>query len=170
MHRRSHQSKSTCQSCSLFHTYLPAPFSCAQTHKVHVSSSTASSCLLPNSRLHSCACFPIVYFDPARIRSTQGLLTSRPAVLFNLKILLNFFLKSSPKNVFYWFEREREREKHCCERETSIGCLSYAPQPGMEPATQVCGLTENRTHSLLVCRPMLQPTEPRSQGKTPLYF
>ena len=32
-----------------------------------------------------------------------------------------------------WFERERkrEREKHQCERETSICCLQYMPDPGL---------------------------------------
>ena len=33
-------------------------------------------------------------------------------------------------------EEEREGEKHRCERETSIGCLSYVPQLQAEPATQ----------------------------------
>ena len=32
-------------------------------------------------------------------------------------------------------KREREREKHECERETSIGSLPYAPQLGIEPET-----------------------------------
>ena len=32
-------------------------------------------------------------------------------------------------------ERDRERKRHYCERETLIGCLPYAPQLGIEPAT-----------------------------------
>ena len=32
-------------------------------------------------------------------------------------------------------EREMEREKDGDERETSIGCLPFAPQRGMEPIT-----------------------------------
>ena len=48
----------------------------------------------------------------------------------------------------------RKREKHRCKRETSIGCLPYAPRPGIEPAT------------FLVYRTMRQPAEPPSQGET----
>ena len=38
-------------------------------------------------------------------------------------------------------EGEREGEKHQCDRETLISCLSYEPQLGTEPATQACVLT-----------------------------
>ena len=38
------------------------------------------------------------------------------------------------------------------------------PRPGIEPATSVCMLTGNQTHNLLICRMMLQPTEPHQQG------
>ena len=48
--------------------------------------------------------------------------------------------KSSPKDMFYRFEREREKD--LCERETSMGCLLYAPW---------CTLTGDRTHSLGMC-------------------
>ena len=70
------------------------------------------------------------------------------------------FLESSPEDMFTDFaERERERvgerEKHQCQRETSLGCLSYLPQPGIEPET--FGLWT-----------MLQPTEPPSQGQRSL--
>ena len=42
--------------------------------------------------------------------------------------------------------REGEKgDKHGCERETSIGCLSYTPQPGTELITEACGLTGNLT-------------------------
>ena len=34
-----------------------------------------------------------------------------------------------------------EEEKHLWEREISIGCLSYMPQTGIEPATQARALT-----------------------------
>ena len=47
-------------------------------------------------------------------------------------------------------EGEREGEKHQCERETPIGCLSFALQPGTEPVTQACALTGNRTPDPLV--------------------
>ena len=42
-------------------------------------------------------------------------------------------------------EGEREGEKHLGERETSISCFLYAPQPGTIPATLACALTRNRT-------------------------
>ena len=34
--------------------------------------------------------------------------------------------------------REREREKHRCERETSIGCLPFVFQLGIEPTSFLC--------------------------------
>ena len=34
--------------------------------------------------------------------------------------------------------REREGEKHWCERETSIGCLSYAPRLRTKPTIKAC--------------------------------
>ena len=39
--------------------------------------------------------------------------------------------------------REREGEKHQCERETSIGCLLHSPDPGTKPKTQACALIGN---------------------------
>ena len=39
-----------------------------------------------------------------------------------------FYFLILPWGYAYWFERERKRE-------TLIGCLSYMPQPGIEPAT-----------------------------------
>ena len=46
--------------------------------------------------------------------------------------------------------REKEEEKHPCERDTSVGCLSYTSQPGTEPTTQACALTKNWTSALLL--------------------
>ena len=88
-------------------------------------------------------------------------------------IFLNYFLNSSPKDMFIDFRERgkgrqgvgvgREREKHGCERETSIAsCMHpswgpypqprYVPRPGIKPTDfSVCGMT-------------LQPTEPPSQG------
>ena len=43
---------------------------------------------------------------------------------------------------------EREGEKHWCERETSISCLSFVPQPWTKSTTQACALTGNRTGDL----------------------
>ena len=67
----------------------------------------------------------------------------------------NFFLKFFlflPKDIFpiAFSERGREREKHQCERETSIGCLLYAPGLGNKPTTQACAQTGNQTHSFSV--------------------
>ena len=57
--------------------------------------------------------------------------------------------------------RESEEEKHRCERETLIGCLSYASQPGPNPQPRhVCALTRNQTRDLLVYGTVLQPTGP----------
>lgn len=53
--------------------------------------------------------------------------------------MMSLFKKSSPEDMFFFYidfrEREgaegglrgRETKKHCCERQTSTGCLSYAP-------------------------------------------
>ena len=48
-------------------------------------------------------------------------------------------------------EEERQGEKHQCERETFISCLSYASQLGTKPANQPNALTENPTSDLLLC-------------------
>ena len=32
-------------------------------------------------------------------------------------------------------QREEGEEKHRCEREILLGCLLYAPRPGIKPAT-----------------------------------
>ena len=50
--------------------------------------------------------------------------------------------------------REKEGEKHQCETEPSISCLSNTPWLGTKPATQVCALTRDRTGDLLLCRMM----------------
>ena len=44
-------------------------------------------------------------------------------------------------------ERREKREKNI-DMKTSIGCFPYAPQLGIQPATQVCALTQNQTHNL----------------------
>nr|KAF6492383.1 hypothetical protein HJG59_009588 [Molossus molossus] len=38
--------------------------------------------------------------------------------------------------------RGKDREKHQCERDTSIGCLLHTPLPGLgiKPAIQICAL------------------------------
>ena len=51
-------------------------------------------------------------------------------------------------------------------RETLIGCLPHTPWRGIEPTTQACAHTGDRTRSLLVYGMMLQPSEPPGQGVT----
>ena len=62
-------------------------------------------------------------------------------------------------------ERERQTDRHQCERKASINCLPFAPGRGVKPATSVCALTWNWTCNLLVCGTTFQPTEPSGQGK-----
>lgn len=62
------------------------------------------------------------------------------------------------KNLFIFYLREREKE-------TSMGCLPYSSQPGIEPATWVSALIGNQTHDLLVHRTTLQPIEPHWPGQ-----
>ena len=57
--------------------------------------------------------------------------------------------------------RERERER---ERETPTSCLPYAPQQGIEPATQACDLAGNVTHNILVYGMAHQSTGPHWPG------
>ena len=51
-------------------------------------------------------------------------------------------------------EGEREGEKHWCERDSSVSCLSYAPQLGTEHPIQASALTRNQTGDLSLCRMM----------------
>ena len=81
------------------------------------------------------------------------------------QLLVNsYFLKHLPFEIFsdslkkilfliFWQEGKGERkgEKHWYERETSIGCLSYVLQLGIEPATQACVLTRSQTGDLTLC-------------------
>ena len=68
--------------------------------------------------------------------------------------------------MFIDFREEGRVRKR--ERETSISCLPYVPQPGINPAIQVCALARNRTHKLLEYR-MPQSTEPPDQAPC-VYF
>ena len=70
--------------------------------------------------------------------------------------------------LFIFRERGREWKKRGRERsmlrETLIGCLSHAPQPGTWPATHACALMGNRTGNPLVCRLALSLLSHASQG------
>ena len=57
-----------------------------------------------------------------------------------ISFLFIIILKSSPKDIFslLW---ERQREKHQCEKKSSICWHLCIPLPGTESTTQVCALT-----------------------------
>ena len=88
-------------------------------------------------------------------------------ILLSISILF-FPLKSSTEDIQILRERgregEREGEKHPGEKETLIGCLLSAPQPGTEPTTQAYALTGNWIQGLVVYGMTFQPTEPPGQG------
>ena len=62
--------------------------------------------------------------------------------LDNALSFLSFFLKKILL-IYFYRERKKERQKHWCEREALMGCLSY------EPVSQACALTGNPTGNLL---------------------
>ena len=56
--------------------------------------------------------------------------------MFGLKNKIEMVCNSFFKKILFIFRkkgREGEREEHWCERETSIGCLLYAPRQGPNP-------------------------------------
>ena len=61
-------------------------------------------------------------------------------------------------------KEEREGVKHQCVRETSIGCLLYAPQLGTWPTTWACALTWTKTSNLSLCGVVLDPLSHTGQG------
>ena len=67
-------------------------------------------------------------------------------------------------------EGERKGEKHWCEREISIGHLSYAPQPWTEPATQASALAVNWTSDLSLCEVVSNQLSHTSQGHPPACY
>ena len=71
--------------------------------------------------------------------------------LISFHFLLKIFF-SSLRICLLILERvgERERQKHWCEREISISCLTHALTRD-ELATWVCAPTRNWTSSILVC-------------------
>ena len=92
----------------------------------------------------------IQYNFTEHLRKSQGLWIKTMLFLCSSDLFKHF--RASPSS--YWIsqyllinERDRQTDRHLCERETSICCLPYAPQ------------TRNQTHNLLVHRMMLQPTE-----------
>ena len=58
-------------------------------------------------------------------------------------------------------EKEKEREKYGCVRDTATG----SPHPGTSPATQACALGGNQTGNPLVCGPALNPLSHTSLGR-----
>ena len=75
--------------------------------------------------------------------------------------IFNLFLERGKR-------REKERERNIDVRETSISCLSHAPQLGTWSTAQACATTGNCTSDLSVCRPALNPLSHTSQGPTHL--
>ena len=73
--------------------------------------------------------------------------------LFILKEIIYLFLDSGEG-------REKERK-----RNTNVWLPLVHPLLGTWPATQACALTGNRTGNALVCRPVLNPLSPTSQGQ-----
>ena len=72
-----------------------------------------------------------------------------------------------PEDAFIDFrERKEERERETeMERNTSVGCLLYMPQLGIEPAAEVCALTGDLTHDFSVHGTTLHPTETHWSGQ-----
>ena len=105
----------------------------------------------------------------ARVTAAFSWALSRASpVLLALVIFFLICFLPSPEDVCSLWLLERkgggERENHRCERETSISCLLYMPQPWIEPATCSCALTGHQTHDLSAYQTMLQPTEPHQPG------
>ena len=60
----------------------------------------------------------------------------------------NIFLPSPKDMLINLRERGRKGEKHTCERETLIGCLTHTHPNWAEPAAWACALTGNQTLNL----------------------
>ena len=85
---------------------------------------------------------------------------------FPFCVLLMYFLNSIYFLRFYLLifrERGREGDKHWCDRETLIGCLSYVPWLGIQSAIQVCALT--RSWWPLTFQDNTHPTQPYWSGQ-----
>ena len=79
--------------------------------------------------------------------------------------LFFFFLEILSQGHFFiaFREREKDREKHQCERETSIGCLSYTPQQGIEPQPRYVPRLESNPQPFSL-REDTPPAEPHRPG------
>ena len=72
----------------------------------------------------------------------------------------NIFFKIFYLFIFRVSGSEGERK-----RETLLGCLLYAPLPGIKPETQACALTRNPTDNPLLCKMTPNQLSYTSQGK-----
>ena len=91
------------------------------------------------------------------------------------KVYLEQNLFLFKKYFIYFFghrgrEGEKEGEKHRCERQTSIICLLYTPEPVTEPTAQACAPARNQTSNLLLCRRTPSQLSDMSQGKTNVFL
>ena len=85
-------------------------------------------------------------FDSTHGKSPHG--STMSGIFFFFKRFYLFIFRERGR------EKEREGEKYLCERETWIGCLTYAPQPGTKPTNPACALTRNQTSDLSLCGTM----------------
>ena len=72
------------------------------------------------------------------------------------KFLLNRFLNGFIFNIYFFrrgegSEKGSERNIDAKEKDRSVGCFFYLPQPGMETTAQACALTGILTGDRSVC-------------------
>ena len=65
---------------------------------------------------------------------------------------------------------EKQGEKHTCERETPIHCLSHTPQLRTKPCNLGTCPDQELNHNLLVFEMMLPPTEPHWPGQSRTFW
>ena len=115
--------------------------------------------LQPKMSPHLLVKLSLILHDGVQVASKKALLISTQIEFPPLSYHSTFWHLHTalPSLIFFkdfslFLERgegsEKKRGKHWCVRETSISCLSHAPQLGSRPATQAHGLTGNRTGDL----------------------
>ena len=109
---------------------------------------------------------PIIYMDAVVLSSSKYTLGNTHRYAHGPKTIRDYLWIVILGGGFFkdFIFRVGEGEEHGYVRETSIGCLLHAPQPGTKPTTQECALTRNRTGDLLLCRMTLNQLSPAGQG------